>query len=336
MSDHDAAPDPIDQAYVQAEAVLSDDEARAARRARVLAAVAREPVTPPAATFSSIRRPAWRRGGWLAAASIAGLGVFVAAHLYQPALRQPLTDAAAPAVQTAAGPNQASRGIAASPTRSAGVPSRTPPPTPRAFAAAPLTATPAPADVQPVAPPPPLLMIPPAPKAFPAAPAPAPPPPAAVVAAERGSLLPAPNDQRPLLGGASDEAVDAQGVTRGAAMRASRQAIPSPPPAAPLTRFESSARPRSDQAARLRAAAAAGRIAELETLLAQGVPVDTPDADGNTALMKSVKADHPAAAALLRGRGASLDHKNRAGESSRDIATAKGDPELNQALGLGP
>ena len=28
MSDHDAAPDPIDRAYVQAEAVLSDDDAR--------------------------------------------------------------------------------------------------------------------------------------------------------------------------------------------------------------------------------------------------------------------------------------------------------------------
>jgi hypothetical protein len=42
VSDHDAAPDPIDKAYVQAEALLSDEEARAARRARVLAAVARE------------------------------------------------------------------------------------------------------------------------------------------------------------------------------------------------------------------------------------------------------------------------------------------------------
>jgi hypothetical protein len=33
-------PDPIDAAYAEAEAVLSDDAARAARRERVLAAVA--------------------------------------------------------------------------------------------------------------------------------------------------------------------------------------------------------------------------------------------------------------------------------------------------------
>ena len=42
MSDHDAAPDPIDKAYVQAEAMLDDEAARAARRARVLGAVAAE------------------------------------------------------------------------------------------------------------------------------------------------------------------------------------------------------------------------------------------------------------------------------------------------------
>ena len=45
MSDPDAMPDPIDKAYVEAEAVLSDEAARAARRARVLAAVATEGAT---------------------------------------------------------------------------------------------------------------------------------------------------------------------------------------------------------------------------------------------------------------------------------------------------
>jgi hypothetical protein len=103
-----------------------------------------------------------------------------------------------------------------------------------------------------------------------------------------------------------------------------------------LGRFESSDRLRSDPAAQLRAAAAAGRTSEIAALLDQGVPVDAADANGDTALMKSVQADHPAAAAFLRRHGASLDHKNHAGESARDIATAKGDPELDQAVGLGP
>jgi len=89
-----------------------------------------------------------------------------------------------------------------------------------------------------------------------------------------------------------------------------------------------------DQAARLRAAAADGRTAELETLLAQGVPVDAQDDDGTTALMKSIQADQPAAAALLRRHGANLDQKDRAGVSARDMARAKHDPELDQALRL--
>ena len=89
------------------------------------------------------------------------------------------------------------------------------------------------------------------------------------------------------------------------------------------------------QAARLHAAAAAGRLAELTALLAQGTPVDAPDSDGETALMKSIQANRPAAAALLRRHGASLDRTNRAGVSARDMATSIDDPELNRALDLG-
>ncbi|HEY0648141.1 ankyrin repeat domain-containing protein, partial [Phenylobacterium sp.] len=87
-------------------------------------------------------------------------------------------------------------------------------------------------------------------------------------------------------------------------------------------------------AERLRAAAAAGRIAEMARLLDQGVPVDAPDDDGETALMLSIRADRPAAAALLVRRGASLDHRNDAGESARDLATETGDAELKRALRL--
>jgi ankyrin repeat protein len=92
----------------------------------------------------------------------------------------------------------------------------------------------------------------------------------------------------------------------------------------------------SDEAARLRAAAAAGRTADMETLLANGVAADAPDADGDTALMKSIRADQAAAAALLRRHGASLDRRNRAGESARDLASAKGDEALDRAIGLEP
>src|SRR6185369_11022180 len=88
MSDHDAAPDPMDKAYAQAEAILHDESARAARRARVLAAVAREPAPPPAVSSPAIRRPAWGRGGWLVAASVAGASVLLATQVHLPAPNQ--------------------------------------------------------------------------------------------------------------------------------------------------------------------------------------------------------------------------------------------------------
>ena len=97
-----------------------------------------------------------------------------------------------------------------------------------------------------------------------------------------------------------------------------------------------SARLTVDGASRLRAAAAAGRTADIDALLAQGVAVDAPDADGETALMKAIEAGRRAAAALLRRHGASLDLKNRAGASARDMAARLNDAELDQALGLAP
>jgi ankyrin repeat protein len=88
--------------------------------------------------------------------------------------------------------------------------------------------------------------------------------------------------------------------------------------------------------ARLRAAAADGRLAEVEALLDHGESVDAPDADGDTALMRSILADRPAVAAVLRRHGASLDRKNHAGESARDMAMASEDTALKRALGLSP
>ncbi len=283
MSDPDDMPDPIDQAYVRAEAVLDNDEARAARRARVLAAVSREPMAPPAVSPRSALRPARRPGGWLVAAGVAGLSVVLATQLYQPAprLRQaaPLLAPLSPSAVTATAPVPVPERMAK-------------PPPPRALPASP--------PITPVVPPSAALSVP----TDMAPPPPAPAPPAAMIdPSTRGFTL------------------FSKGENLASVVTSERRA----PVAAPF-----------DEAARLRAAAAAGRTEEMEALLAQNVPVDAPDTDGETALMKSIQADQPAVAALLHRHGASLDRKNHAGDSARDMATAKGDAALNQALGLKP
>jgi ankyrin repeat protein len=86
----------------------------------------------------------------------------------------------------------------------------------------------------------------------------------------------------------------------------------------------------------LRRAAAAGRTTEVQQLLDRHIPVDTADPKGETALMKSIRADQPETAALLIRHGASLDKKNNAGFSARDLAAQVNDPALNHALGLEP
>ena len=167
----------------------------------------------------------------------------------------------------------------------------------------------------------------PAPQAFPASPPPPPLPTPGVVTAERRVLAPAAASAE---SGSSREADEVAKAQDRMAQPSARGALGS---FMAVPRF--AARP-LDPATRLRDAAAAGRTSEVETLLDQGAPVDAPDADGNTALIKSVQADHPAAAAALSRHGANLDHRNHAGESARDIATAKDDAALNQAIGLGP
>ena len=158
MSDHDVDSDPIDRAYAEAEAMLNDEAARAARRAKVLAAVVGEPVAAPSPTE---RRPVWQSRGWLAAASIVGVGVLVATQLYQPP-RNPAplagSPASAPKLSVIPAPPQ---------------PALRKPPAPPLVRALPNEV---PASVTPP------LVLPPPPQAFPsvtpAAPAPAPPPPA--------------------------------------------------------------------------------------------------------------------------------------------------------------
>src|SRR5580693_4495997 len=140
MPDRDTAQDPIDDAYVRAEAALSDDEARAARRARVLAAVTSEPTAPPAASTRPTRRPVAAPGGWLAAASVVGLSLFLASQLYRPAPRQAPT--APPPLAT---PSSAAPKIVAAPSPSPPpVPARSRVTAPRPAPIAPPAAAPAP------------------------------------------------------------------------------------------------------------------------------------------------------------------------------------------------
>lgn len=348
MSDLDAKPDPMDEAYLQAEALLSDEAARAARRAQVLAAAVREAAPAPVASRASRLRPALQRGGWLAAAGVAGLSVILATQLrWQTPLQPPSTPlqpvvSSAPAPQgpqTMPTPRTAVRRVAPPPaapgmttprTRSALPASLAP--APRAFPAASPAATPAippPPDDVPAPPPRP---TPPArveqPKyQGPVAPVsvPSPPPPPAPPLPIPPAKVDQPKYQAPAapasgLVGANAEPDYAVGLTGSTARRQANPAL--------ATQFA------SDQAPRLFSAVAAGRTAEVKALLTRGVPVDAADADGNTALMISIQADRPAVAALLRRHGASLDLTNRAGVSARDMAVAKGDSKLTQAIGL--
>lgn len=308
----------MDKAYAEAEAVLDDDDARAARRSRVLAAVAQAAATPEAAAPAP--RPAWRRGGgWLVAASVAGLSLFVATQIYTPASIEPPTPPAAPAPPARAVAEPPTPAEAASPPKLAPrAPASMPPPTttlPADIARiAPSPATTDPRDVAKFAPPPPPVAQAPA---SPRAEAPASRPEKGVSeVVVTGSRIQS-DEARPQARASSPgAAVEEMVVTRG---RAAAKSASSP----------------ESLAERLRAAAAEGRTSEMAALLAKGIPIDAPDDDGETALMRAIQADQPTAAAFLRRRGASLDRKNDAGVSARDMATAIGDAELNRALGLG-
>ena len=303
MSDHhspdrDAAPDPLDRAYARAEAMLDDETARAARRARVLGAVARDAQARPAAVSGPDKRLSWQRGGWLAAASVAGLSALVAVRLSLPADPPRSPQPAKPAVAAAPATGVTSPEATTRARDPASRPRRPIRDVPKQVETGPSrdagAAAAAPPSVQ-------------------AAAAPAPPP---------APAAPASDDVSEVV------VTSSRMASAPAAARA-----PSPAPAQMKASEPASPEPR---AARLRAAAAAGRIVELTDLLARGAPVDAPDEDGETALMKAVRANRPAAAALLRRHGADPELKNRAGASARDMAASVGDAELDRALGLSP
>lgn len=311
MSDHD----PLDRAYAQAEAMLDDEAARAARRARVLDAVAADAKAPPVAPPK--RRPSWAAGAWLAAASVAGVSLLLAYQLSVPPIR-PAPTAPPPAAPASAPEPEPTAPPAASPPVTA-APAPAPTPAPDATTPPAAKAAPAPAAYTP-----PAMTGAPleAARVAPAPAAPPPPPPA-----------PAPPPAQ-----ASEGTVDALIVT---GQKREEEIQSAPTGMSPFSQ-ESMKRSRAPAAAdlsdarttRLHAAATAGRLRDLKSLLAQGVPVDATDAAGETALMKAVRARKVEAAALLVGHGASLDRANRAGVSAREMAEAIDDPGLDRALGL--
>lgn len=311
MSERDT--DPMDKAYVQAEAMLDDDHARNARRARVLAAVAEADADPEAAPAP--RRTAWRHGGWLVAASVAAVSVFVAVQINRPpAFERPTTPpiAPTPAQPAAPGPDPM---VDAAPPAAASVP-------PAVVAQEPVPQRIAPPpSIAPAAPPaePPDLEI-----AAPPAPAPAPPPPPPLAAAMERRVAPA-QAAKQITG---PSRARARPETSDTASRSVIEEI-----VVTGARIESANSPAA-LAQQLREAAAAGQSRQLAVLLARDVPIDAVDDDGETALMKAVQARHLDAAAFLRRRGASLDLKNHEGRSARDMAATLADPAMDKALGL--
>jgi len=296
MSDHHAAPDPVDKVYAQAEAMLDDEAARAARRARVLGAVAGEAGKAPIRSAPPKRRVSWAAGGWLAAASLAGVSALLTFHFMTPPVKQRASSPAETSVAAPPAPTPPTMPAVDAPPPPAAAASQAPikPSTDVAVAASEaVSERPSQPAVAPVAAPPPA------------------PPPALRIAPDVG------------VEGLVMHRAEAPAADRGMAA------------AAPMAQAQAPASP-TDRTARLHAAATAGDLAELANLLAEGTPVDAPDSEGETALMKSIQANRPAAAALLRRHGASLDRTNRAGISARDMATSIDDPQLNRALGLNP
>lgn len=311
MSDRDSAPDPLDpdpldRAYADAEAMLDDDAARAARRARLLGAVAE--ASPAAEAPRGARWPGLGRGGWAAAAGIAGLALFVAFRALPPPPAAPVQPQSPPEAANRSEPASAGRAETTVPPAAMAGDSR-------AHAAPPASAPP----------PAPSAARPTAEASTAASPTAAPP-----TAAARAAALPMPS--APPAARARAEAdlaedgvseVVVTGQRRREASYDAAIAVHAPPEAKA-----------AGVSVRLHTAAAAGRTDEVRALLETGIPIDEPDANGDTALMLSVRGGHPATAALLRRHGAGLETRNHAGESARDMAADLDDPRMDRALGL--
>lgn len=75
-----------------------------------------------------------------------------------------------------------------------------------------------------------------------------------------------------------------------------------------------------------------GRTAELADFLDSGLPLETPDADGNTVLMLAAYHGQQETVSELIGRGADVDALNARGQSPLAGALFKGEDDIVAAL----
>lgn len=74
----------------------------------------------------------------------------------------------------------------------------------------------------------------------------------------------------------------------------------------------------------LRAAARKGQTKEVASLLSRGVPIDSPDRDGRTALMLAAQRGRAETVKLLLGKGAKADARDKDGWTAYALALLNG------------
>ncbi len=87
-----------------------------------------------------------------------------------------------------------------------------------------------------------------------------------------------------------------------------------------------------DQGARLLAAAAAGRLAEVQSLIAAQAPLEARDPQGNSALLLAVDRNHPEIVRALVAAGASINAQAANADTPWLLAGARGRTEMLEAM----
>jgi ankyrin repeat protein len=87
-----------------------------------------------------------------------------------------------------------------------------------------------------------------------------------------------------------------------------------------------------DQGARLVAAAAAGRLAEVQSLIAAGAPLEARDGQGNSALLIAVDRNHPEIVRALIAAGASVNAQAANADTPWLLAGARGRTAMLEAM----
>ena len=332
MTDDDPARPSLERAYREAEDLLDDEPTRAARRARVLAAVRSRAAEPPAVGPRVVRQTPWR---WAAAASVMVTSTLVGLAVWQE--QEGRTPAPDQAAETAIEPSPLDKAAARDEPRATG--RAQPPLAPRvslepATPVAPTTSpeggdrrsTDASSRVAKSHP-----SRAPAGEAFRSRDQVTP----AGAAPERLAESLARRHQSAELAASGD----ARGSWPGDSPRAQAAAADPHQPARRAGRAVAASSPTSAAASlageRFFRAASMGRVDELMALLDAGMDIDRRDTGpaGETALAKSVRGGHRAAVQALLARGADPDRADHHGVSPRELAKASNDERLEQLFG---